>query len=70
MQKMIPIKTTPGMGEGRIKESDGGGEFKYDIFDTLIYCQNFCKCHNVPPPSTTIKKECVIIIQLYVSVIH
>jgi hypothetical protein len=23
------------------------GEFKY--------CRNFCKCHNVPPPSTTIK---------------
>jgi hypothetical protein len=21
----------------------------------LIYCKNFCKCHNVPPPST-IKK--------------
>jgi hypothetical protein len=23
----------------------------------LIYCKNFCKCHNVFPPSTTIKKE-------------
>jgi hypothetical protein len=23
----------------------------------LIYCKNICKCHNVPPPSTTIKKE-------------
>jgi hypothetical protein len=33
--KMIPVKTTPGMGvEGR-KESGGGGEFKHDIFDTL-----------------------------------
>jgi hypothetical protein len=21
----------------------------------LIYCKNFCKCHSVPPPSTTIK---------------
>jgi hypothetical protein len=20
----------------------------------LIYCKNFCKCHNVTPPSTTI----------------
>jgi hypothetical protein len=19
----------------------------------LIYCNNFCKCHNVPPPRTT-----------------
>jgi hypothetical protein len=23
----------------------------------LIYCKNFCKCHNVPPPNTTIKKR-------------
>jgi hypothetical protein len=23
----------------------------------LIHCKNFCKCHNVPPPSTTIKKK-------------
>jgi hypothetical protein len=23
----------------------------------LIYCKNFCKCHNVPPPSTTIKHK-------------
>jgi hypothetical protein len=23
----------------------------------FIYCKNFCKCHNVPPPSITIKKE-------------
>jgi hypothetical protein len=22
----------------------------------LIYCKNFCKCHNVPPPNTTIRK--------------
>jgi hypothetical protein len=22
----------------------------------LIYFKNFCKCHNIPPPSTTIKK--------------
>jgi hypothetical protein len=21
----------------------------------LMYCENFCKCYNVPPPSTTIK---------------
>jgi hypothetical protein len=27
--------STPGMGEGRIKENDGGGEFKYDIFYAL-----------------------------------
>jgi hypothetical protein len=33
--KMIPAETIPGMGEERIKESRGGGEFKYDIFNTL-----------------------------------
>jgi hypothetical protein len=26
--KMIPVETTPGMGEGEIKENDGGDEFK------------------------------------------
>jgi hypothetical protein len=31
--KMIPVETFPGMGIR--KESDGGGESKYDIFDTL-----------------------------------
>jgi hypothetical protein len=33
--KMRPIKIIPECGEGRIKENDGGGEFSYDIFDTL-----------------------------------
>jgi hypothetical protein len=33
--KMITIETTPGMGVGRIKENNRGGEFKYDIFDIL-----------------------------------
>jgi hypothetical protein len=23
----------------------------------LMYCNNFCKCHNVPPPGTTIKRK-------------
>jgi hypothetical protein len=49
--KMIPIETIPGIGGG-IKENGGGSEFKYDIFSI-----EFCKCHNVPPPSTTKKKE-------------
>jgi hypothetical protein len=31
-----------------------GSEFKYDIFE---YCKNFFKCHNAPPPRTTIKKK-------------
>jgi hypothetical protein len=33
--KMIPVQTVSGIGGGGMKESSGGGEFKYDIFDTL-----------------------------------
>jgi hypothetical protein len=33
--KMIPVETVPGMGAGRIKENDRGGEFKCDIFGKL-----------------------------------
>jgi hypothetical protein len=33
--KTTLVETIPGMGEGRIKENAGGGEFKYDIFDIL-----------------------------------
>jgi hypothetical protein len=33
--KMIPIETVPGIREGGMKENSRGGEFKYDIFDTL-----------------------------------
>jgi hypothetical protein len=33
--KMRPVETIPGMGGRGIKENDGGGAFKYDIFDTL-----------------------------------
>jgi hypothetical protein len=33
--EMRPVETIPGMGVGRIKENDGGGEFKYDIFVIL-----------------------------------
>jgi hypothetical protein len=29
--KMRPVETLPGMGGGRIKENDGGGEFNCDI---------------------------------------
>jgi hypothetical protein len=33
--KMIPVQTVPGIrGEG-MKETSGGGELKYDIFDTF-----------------------------------
>jgi hypothetical protein len=33
--KMIPVKTTPGIGVREMKENGGGAEFMYDIFDTL-----------------------------------
>jgi hypothetical protein len=33
--KMIPVETVPGIGGEGLKESSGGGEFKYDIFDIL-----------------------------------
>jgi hypothetical protein len=32
---MIPVETVPGIRGGGMKESSGGGEFKYDIFNTL-----------------------------------
>jgi hypothetical protein len=32
---MRPVEIIPGMGEGGITETGGGGEFKYDIFDIL-----------------------------------
>jgi hypothetical protein len=52
--KIIHIETVPGMGLGEnIGEWWGQGEFKYDIFDIL---QELCQCHNVPPPSITVKK--------------
>jgi hypothetical protein len=33
--KMIPLKLFQESVAGGTKESSGGGEFKYDIFDTL-----------------------------------
>jgi hypothetical protein len=43
--KMISVETTPGIKGGRIKENDGRVDSSM-IY--LIYCKNFCKCHNVP----------------------
>jgi hypothetical protein len=43
--KMIPFQKWE---KGRINDDVGRSEFKY--------CKNFCKCHNVPPLSTTIRK--------------
>jgi hypothetical protein len=42
--KMIPVETTPGMGDGEIKEN---GEGVNSSMIQLIHCKNFCKCHNV-----------------------
>jgi hypothetical protein len=33
--KMISVETVPGIRRGGVWENSGGGEFKYDIFDTL-----------------------------------
>jgi hypothetical protein len=49
MQKFYLFILFQESGERSIKESSGGGEFKYD--------ENLCKCHNVPPTSITIQKK-------------
>jgi hypothetical protein len=51
--KMIPVETIPGMGRGKRKENGGGVNSSMTY---LIYCKKVCKCHNVAPPSTIIKK--------------
>jgi hypothetical protein len=45
--KMISIETIPGIGVGRIKENDRGGEFKYDIFPILRTFVN-AQCTHLP----------------------
>jgi hypothetical protein len=32
---MIPVEAIPVMKGGGIKDSSGGGEFKYDMYNTL-----------------------------------
>jgi hypothetical protein len=51
MEKWLSVEIIPGSRGGRIKENGRGGEF------SMIYCKNFCKCHNVCPPSTTVIKN-------------
>jgi hypothetical protein len=54
MEKLDLLKLFQQWGwGGEIKENDGGGKFKYDIFDIL---SELFKCHNVPISSTAIKK--------------
>jgi hypothetical protein len=45
--KMIPDETVPGIR--RVVEGVNSSMIQ------LIHCKNLCKCHNVPPLSTTIK---------------
>jgi hypothetical protein len=33
--KIVPVETVPEIEGGGNKKSSGGGNFKYDIFDTL-----------------------------------
>jgi hypothetical protein len=40
--KMRLVETIPGMGRRGINKDDVGSN------STMIYCKNFCKCHNVP----------------------
>jgi hypothetical protein len=47
-------ETVPGMGEEGDKGEWWRGVNSSMIY--FIYCRNFCKCHNVLPPSTR-KKE-------------
>jgi hypothetical protein len=51
--KMKLVENIPGMGEYK-------GEWWWGVNSSmiyLIYCKNFCKCYNVPLPSTTKKKK-------------
>jgi hypothetical protein len=52
--KMIPVETVPGVRRGGMKERSGrvNSSMMY-----LIHCKNLCKCYNVPPPTTMIKKK-------------
>jgi hypothetical protein len=47
--KMIPVETVLGIRGGRIKETGGGREFKYDIFDTLL--RTFVNATACPNPA-------------------
>jgi hypothetical protein len=54
MKTIIPVETTPGIGEGRRRRMV---EEVNSCMIYLIHCDNLCKCHNVPPPITTIKEK-------------
>jgi hypothetical protein len=41
--KMRLVETIPGMGGGRKEYRKVMG-----VNSVMIYCKNFCKCHNIP----------------------
>jgi hypothetical protein len=47
--KMIPVETIPGMGGKQVEGVNSSMIY-------FIHCKNFCKCHNVSPPNTIMKK--------------
>jgi hypothetical protein len=49
---MVPVESIPVMGKGRERRIMEGVN---SSMIHLIYCKNFCGCHNAPSPST-IKK--------------
>jgi hypothetical protein len=54
--KMIHGETVPGMGEEWRRGKRRMVEGVNSTVIYLIHCKNSCKCHNVAPPRTTIKK--------------
>jgi hypothetical protein len=52
--KMRPVETNSRNGGREIKENDG---WVNSSIVYLIHYKNFYKCHNVPPPRTTIKNK-------------
>jgi hypothetical protein len=51
--KLVTIETVPGIRGGGDRAVDGVNSSM--IY--LLYCRNFCKCYNIPPPSTIITKK-------------
>lgn len=55
---MIPVETTPGMGEGSVKGECWILERVNSSVIYFIWYKNFCKQHNVPPTQhNNLKKE-------------
>jgi hypothetical protein len=52
---MIPVETVPGIRGGGAKGEWWRGRNSSLIY--LIHCKNLCKCHSVPPPSTSVKEK-------------